>query len=158
MTVLLRPYSPADAEATLAVFLAAVISTASADYSPEQIAAWAAPEQRSVIDWDAARRRSETIVAVVDGRIAGFSDVDDSGCIDMMFVHPDHGGRGVASALLAEVADRARAGGAEELSSSVSVTARPFFAARGFEVLAEQRPVRHGVELVNYRMRRSLDG
>ncbi|TPW76657.1 GNAT family N-acetyltransferase [Schumannella soli] len=141
---------------TLAVFLAAITCTASADYTPEQIAAWAAPEQRSVIDWDAARRRSDTIVAIVGGSVVGFTDVDDSGYIDMLFVHPDHGGRGVASALLAEVADRARARGAAELSSSVSVTARPFFAARGFEVITEQRPVRHGVELVNYRMHKPL--
>ena len=41
--VVIRPYGEADAAATLAIFLAAITETAAADYSPEQIQAWARP-------------------------------------------------------------------------------------------------------------------
>src|SRR5699024_6596315 len=44
----IRPYRSADAAGTLAVFLAAITQTASADYSREQIAAWARPGSRTV--------------------------------------------------------------------------------------------------------------
>ncbi|WP_258065505.1 hypothetical protein [Rathayibacter tritici] len=41
MDITIRPYLECDAADTLAVFLAAVTETAAADYSPEQITAWA---------------------------------------------------------------------------------------------------------------------
>lgn len=46
--VTVRAYRGEDASATLAIFLAAVTVTASGDYSPAQIAAWARPEQRDL--------------------------------------------------------------------------------------------------------------
>jgi hypothetical protein len=49
--VVIRPYVPADAAATLAIFLAAVTETAAADYSPEQIQAWARPQERELSTW-----------------------------------------------------------------------------------------------------------
>src|SRR5699024_2225824 len=48
----IRPYRSADAAGTLAVFLAAITRTASADCSREQIAAWARPGSRTVPEWD----------------------------------------------------------------------------------------------------------
>ncbi|MDR2997044.1 MAG: GNAT family N-acetyltransferase, partial [Microbacterium sp.] len=91
----IRDYRDSDAETTLQVFLDAVTVTAAADYSPEQIAAWARPEKRSIEEWSAAMRRLAGIVAVVDGRVAGFSDVSAEGYIDMMFVSPAFTRRGV---------------------------------------------------------------
>ena len=44
LTIDVRPYEYADAAGTLALFLAAITETASADYSAEQIQAWAAPQ------------------------------------------------------------------------------------------------------------------
>ncbi|TQK20582.1 GNAT family acetyltransferase [Microbacterium sp. SLBN-154] len=154
----IRPYRRGDAAATLAVFLDAVTVTAAADYSPEQIAAWARPEDRSVAEWDARRRSRNTYVALVDDEVAGFSDVSAAGYVDMMFVASRHAGGGVATALLAALEEEARALGATRLFADVSITARPFFARRGFTVQAEQRPVRAGVELVNFRMVKTLGG
>ncbi|WJL96503.1 GNAT family N-acetyltransferase [Microbacterium sp. ET2] len=156
--VRIRPYRSDDAAATLEVFLDAVTVTAAADYSPEQIAAWARPEERTVAEWDAGRRSRSTYVALVDGEVAGFSDVDPSGYVDMMFVASRFAGRGVATALLAAMEEKARALGATRVSADVSITARRFFARRGFIVHAEQHPVRAGVELINFRMVKTLRG
>ncbi|MDR2997660.1 MAG: GNAT family N-acetyltransferase, partial [Microbacterium sp.] len=102
-------------------------------------------------------RRLAGIVAVVDGRVAGFSDVSAEGYIDMMFVSPAFTRRGVARALLAEVESRALAAGTAALMANVSVTARPFFEHAGFSVEAEQHPVIDGIELTNFRMTKPLD-
>jgi putative acetyltransferase len=43
-----------------------------------------------------------------------------------------------------------------ELTSDVSVAARPFFERFGFDVVREQRPSKDGVEMINYRMRKNI--
>lgn len=157
-TIRLRPYSSDDASETLALFLEAITVTAAADYSPEQIAAWARPGSRDLTDWDLQLRDRNTVVAVVLGEIAGFSDVGDDGYVDRMFVSPRFARRGVGRALLIELEERARHSGASRLYSNVSITARPLFERQGFRVDAEQRPVVDGVALTNFRMSKRVDG
>lgn len=154
--VRVRAYAPADVSATLAVFIAAVTVTAARDYAPERIAAWARPGARRLGDWDRSMLARASLVATIGGEIVGFSDVNGDGYIDMLFVAPAHGRRGVASALLAAVHERAYALGATRLWANVSITARPFFAVHGFSVEAEQHPMIGGVELTNFRMSRPL--
>ncbi|HYO17087.1 MAG TPA: GNAT family N-acetyltransferase [Dermatophilaceae bacterium] len=137
------------------MFLRAIRLTASADYSPEQVAVWA----RNDIDvesWAAKRAAAGTIVAVVDDAVAGFTDVDGSGYIDMMFVDPRCARRGVASALLARVLNVASERKVDDLSVHASVTARPFFERHGFFVIEEQHSIRDGVTMVNFRMSGSV--
>ena len=153
--MILRDYAESDGPATLDVFRRAIRVTAARDYTPEQVAAWASDE----IDpagWDARRRASRTRVAEVDGSVAGFTDVDERGYVDMMFVDPAFARRGVASALLEWAESTARELGAVELSTHASLTARPFFEAHGFSVVVEQQPVLRGVALTNFVMRRDL--
>lgn len=153
--VTLRRFVRADGPATLDVFVRAVRVTARRDYSATQVAAWA-PDDLDPVAWTSRRETGRTCVACVDGQVVGFTDVDGQGYVDMMFVDPDHGGRGVASALLGWVVDVARREGVPELSTHASLTARPFFEARGFVVERAQRPVLRGIELVNFVMRRRL--
>lgn len=147
-----RPYAETDAPATLSVFLAAVTETASVHYSAEQIAAWARPDKRDLNVWNSARTSRNTYVATIGAEVAGFSDVGVDGYIDMMFVAPEFGRRGVAGALLAHLHDVAVGAGASELSTNASITARPFFEQHGFAVIAEQHPITLGVEMTNYKM------
>jgi putative acetyltransferase len=148
----IRSYVDDDAAPTLATFLAAVTVTAASDYSPEQVAAWSAPKERRLDQWNQRLAERGTIVATIAGELAGYSDVSDEGHIDMMFVNPQFGRRSVASNLLAEVERRALAHGATTLWTDVSITARPFFERHGFTAVAEQHPVTRGVSMTNYRM------
>jgi putative acetyltransferase len=154
--VTVRDYDPPDAPRTLDVFLDAVTITASGDYSPEQIASWAGPRDREIEAWDSARAECGTVVAILDGDIAGFSDVSADGYIHMLFVSPRFGRRGVASALLVEIERRARRLGAISLSTNASITARLFFEHHGFVLVAQQHPVIRGISLTNYRMLKPL--
>jgi putative acetyltransferase len=156
VAITIRPYTSADAEATLDVFIEAVTRTAAADYTSEQIEAWARPNDRGIEDWDQARLRVDTFVAMVDGRVAGFSDVSVVGYVDMMFVSPRHGRQGVGHALMTFLEKRALAAGADQMSADVSLTGRPFFKAHGFVVEAEQHPVIDGVQMTNFHMTKLL--
>jgi putative acetyltransferase len=148
----IRPYAETDAPATLSVFLAAVTETASVHYSAEQIAAWARPDERDLNQWNSARKSANTYVATIGAEVAGFSDVGDDGYIDMMFVAPKFGRRGVAGALLAHLHGIAVRAGASMLYTNASITARPFFEQYGFAVVAEQHPITLCVEMTNYKM------
>lgn len=151
----LRAYTPEDAPATLDVFRRAVRVTAARDYTAEQLAAWA-PDDLDPVAWATRRGAARTEVAVRDGAVVGFTDVDATGYVDMLFVDPGAARQGVALALLSWAVATAAAAGAVELTTHASLTARPFFEAHGFVVVAEQHPVRRGVALTNYRMRRPL--
>lgn len=87
-----------------------------------------------------------------EGSVVGFAGLTGIGHIDMLFVAPGHGRRGIATALLRRLTELAHGQGADELTADVSLTARAFFGTNGFRVLAEQHPVRNGVQLVNHRM------
>lgn len=154
--IVLRPYRPADAGATLTIFTEAITQTAAAHYTREQTIAWARPGRRSLRDWDRGMRARSSVVAVAGVEVVGFSDVDHDGYIDMLFVSPRWLRRGVARTLLRFVEQQARSTDAAELTSDVSFTARPVFERSGFEVVAERRPIKDGVELTNYRMRKDL--
>lgn len=152
----IRAYESADAAATLRIFEEAILVTAAADYTPEQLAVWARPGDRELSGWDRSMLDRESCVATIDGIVAGFSDVNVEGYIDMMFVSPECARRGVARELLVFLEHRARAGAASQLSANVSLTARPLFAAHGFRVVAEQQPVINGVAMTNLLMVKPL--
>lgn len=151
----IRLYRPGDVDALIDIFRSSVRLVAKRDYSPEQVLAWAPDEiDRSV--WVEQYAGRPAWVAEIDGALVGFSDLEPDGHLDMMFVHPDHQGRGVASALLAEVEGAARHQGIDCIHTEASITARPFFERRGFQLLAPQTVSLRGQRFTNYRMEKVL--
>jgi len=75
----------------------------------------------------------ETIVAEVDGRVAGAGQVDlAGGALRALFVDAPFQGQGVGRALLAAIEDRARAAGCTRLTGAMSLNAVSFYARAGF--------------------------
>lgn len=147
-----------DAQPTLNVFIRAVTVTAAGRYTPEQVAAWSGEgdSTRTLEDWHRRRSERATIVATVDEDVAGFSDVDIEGFIDMLFVSPDYGRMGVATRLLDEIERKARRVGASQISVHASLVLRPLLERLGFEVESELQPVIRGVALTSFRMVKPL--
>ena len=151
----IRAYrSPEDVEATFGVFQAAIRQTASAVYRPDQVDAWAGPTPTDLSDWDVRRRRASTLVAAVDDTVVGFTDLLPDGLVDMLFVHPRAGGRGIARALLTAITLDARTRGITELRTFASRSAQPTFERLGFTLVAH-RPdnTLRGVVVPNAEMR-----
>ena len=66
------------------------------------------------------------------------------------------GGQGVGGALMRRILTRAEELGLRELTSDVSLTAQPFFAHFGFEVVEHRVVDVRGVEMRNAAMRKRL--
>lgn len=151
--ILLRPYRPDDAPATLAVFDNAIRVTAAQFYDRTQIDSWAPTSEVDLVAWNARRAKAWTVVAELDDRVVGFSDLAVGGLLDMLFVHPDAGGQGVARALVAAVLDHAREMGLRRVTTHASRAARPAFVRFGFVVDEENlRNMVRGVCVPNYEM------
>lgn len=145
----LRGYVTEDLDAVIEVFQRAIREVASRDYDAAQIAAWSKVDKRSWRPWRLTR---PTWVAVLGEKIIGFSDLETDGHLDMMFVHPGHQRAGVASLLLSQVERAAREQGLERIFTEASITARPFFESRCFDLEAQQEVTKRGETFINYRM------
>ena len=156
MPVTLRPYRDTDAEPTWQVFHAAVRVTAAKDYTPEQLEAWS-PGEVDLEAWGRRRAAAWTVVAVEGESVVGFSDLTDDGVLDMLFVHPDAGGQGVARMLVEAVLGEARRRGLARVSTHASRTARPAFERLGFVVDRENVDnTTRGVRVPNFDMHLDL--
>ena len=151
----IREYRDSDCAALADIFQRAVREIARKDYSPVQVVAWA-PDERDIKAFAARRAAKPTFVAEYDGQVAGFTDLDGDGHIDMFYVSPDCQRRGVASAMLRFLAERGHSERRKRLFGEVSITARPVFERHGFKVLAYQTVQTNGQALGNYRMEKLL--
>ena len=155
LAVTLRPYRPEDCPALAALFYETVHTVNAAHYTPAQLDAWAPACGPDLAAWDKSFRAHRTLVAELDGRLAGFGDLDPAaGYLDRLYVHKDLQGRGVATALCNALEEAA----AGPVLTHASVTARPFFARRGYRVLRAQQVERRGVTLANYVMEKAPAG
>ena len=153
--ITLRPYRRDDAPALLALFRDTIRRVNSRDYSPAQIAAWAS-DDIDTASWFGRFTGRYVPVAEEDGRPVGFAELESDGHIDRVYVSADHQRRGIGRQLLAAVVAEARRVGLARLFTEASITARPFFEAQGFTMLAAQVVRCREVEFVNYRMERIL--
>ena len=152
----LRPYRPEDAPALVVLFRRSAREAAAAYYTEAQRRAWA-PDDTDLEAFAARRAAKPTWVAEIAGVPVGFIDLEPDGHIDMLYVSADHQRMGVANVLYRAVEQKARGQGAARLFTEASHAARPFFAAKGFTVLAEQAVEMGGERLTNFRMEKQLD-
>jgi GNAT superfamily N-acetyltransferase len=141
----------ADTAAIVTLFRNTIHRVNSRDNTPEQVNA-RAPAEMDLGRWAARLRGSFTVVAEEDGELLGFADLEADGHVDCLYAHAAHQGRGVATALLHALERKAKDLGLVRLFTEASITARPFFAARGFVVLAPQEVECRGARFVNFRM------
>ena len=154
----LRQYRPEDLPAMEQLFYDTVHEVCAADYSEEQLAAWADGHVDSQA-WNASFLSHYTMTAWMGDVLVGFADLDE-GCsaayLDRLYVHRNYQTQGIGRELAECMERRARTVGAGEITVHASVTARPFFERLGYRVRREQQVVRHGVSLNNFVMSKKL--
>jgi len=153
--MIIRPCREGEEGALRQVFLSAVHGTASRDYRPDQVEAWA-PLQVGPEAWAGRIRAIRPYVAEEGGVILGYADLQPDGTIDHFFIAAEAGGKGVGSALMGRIVETALERGIPALYSEVSLTARAFFERWGFVMETAQTVVKRGVPLENFKMRRPM--
>ncbi|MDP2358592.1 MAG: GNAT family N-acetyltransferase [Beijerinckiaceae bacterium] len=155
MTIGLRPYLPSDAETLATIFVASIEQVACEDYDVEQIAAWTSKADDEAA-FGARLAAQLTLVATVDGEAVGFASLRGADFLDMLYVHPEMLGQGVATTLVDALEKLATARGATQIKVDASDTAEPFFAARGYRAQQRNSNEVAGVWLANTTMMKPL--
>jgi putative acetyltransferase len=155
--VALRPYLPADAKRCAEIFRSSIEELAADDYDEQQREAWAsrADDEKAF----GAKLASElTLLAMIEGAIAGFASLKGAEEIDMLFIDPEFARQGVGRTLVDALTKLAEARGAKRLTAEASDVAKPLFERLGFT--AQQRNlVRMGDQwLANTTMTKALAG
>ena len=151
----IRDYDADDAPQIVRLFYETVCSVNRADYSEEQVRAWA-PGVPDPEEWHARMADRRTLVAEEGGEVVGFAELEEDGHLDMLYVRGDSVGRGVGRRLYRAIEREARGRGLGQIFTEASVTARPFFERQGFRMVRERTVVRRGVELTNFAMQKPL--
>jgi putative acetyltransferase len=126
------------------------------DCSEEQINAWA-PADLDPTLWRNKLKTINPFVVERNGEIIGYADLQEDGYIDHFFCQHARQRQGVGSLLMEKIHEEASHRTLVRLYSDVSITAKPFFIAKGFEVVKEQLIAIRGQELSNFRMQKHLE-
>lgn len=147
-----REYRPEDCKKMAELFYETVHTVNAADYTEEQLDAWA-DGQVNLEKWNDSFLEHDTIVAEEDGVLIGFGDMDENGYLDRLYVHKDYQRRGIASEICARLEARAKV---RCFETHASVTARPFFEKQGYRAVYEQQVERKGIYLTNFVMKKQI--
>ncbi len=150
--MIIRRYQASDCEETAELFYDTVHCVNAGDYTKEQLDAWATGEM-DLVQWDLSLQAHYSMVAVEDEMIIGFGDIAQTGYLDRLYVHKDYQRQGVASMLCDQLE---KACTVEKIVTHASITARPFFENRGYEVVRAQQVIRGNCILTNYLMEKRV--
>jgi putative acetyltransferase len=129
----IRIAQSADMDAIRQLFQETIENINQKDYSPAQIQVWAAGAQR-IANWQKKIQEQYFVVAEQSDIIVGFASIEMNGYIDFMYIHKDYQNQGIASLLLKDLETKAASLSVTKVWANVSITARPFFKKRGFQI------------------------
>lgn len=128
----------------------------SADYKPDEIEDWASCSDDLAHLEDLVTHLYFIVSLDDEGQITGCSSIREDGYLHSMFIHKDYQKRGIASFLLSKIEEYAAEQHMTVITSEVSITAKPFFEKKGYQVEEEQKRRAKNLYLTNYRMKKVL--
>ncbi|CCP03216.1 Uncharacterized acetyltransferase yjaB [Erwinia amylovora Ea644] len=154
MEIIIRRYQPGDLAAVIAVFQRAVRLIAARDYSQQQTDAWSQVERT---DWKRRLDNGYVWVACHNNKVVGFTHLQAHGHLDLLFTDADYQRCGVATLLLNTLEQAAIEKGFSQVDTQASITARSFFAQRGYQLVKQQSVAVRGQHFINFHMRKWLE-
>ncbi len=154
--MLLRPATLNDITALRNLYFNTITTINAKDYKAEQITAWSSTADRIEGLTKKINEQYFYVAENIENKITGFASLDNTGYLDVMYVHKDFQRQGIAQILLNKIIETARELNITIIESEVSITAKPFFKKNGFTVVEEQAVIINSVALTNYKMQRVL--
>lgn len=153
-TVYFRTAMVDDLPDMLQLFRDTILHVNLSHYTQEQVAVWA-DAANNIDRWINKINEQHVLVAHDEEMLLGFGSLRLD-YIDLLYVHKDHQGEGIASSLYDILEGKAREYGMQALATDASHTARGFFEKKGFLYVATRSYVMNGVEISNCRMVKSI--
>ncbi|QUI22064.1 GNAT family N-acetyltransferase [Vallitalea pronyensis] len=153
--MVIRKYRKGEELELMEIFISSVHKNAKPYYNEKQLVAWA-PSDMDFDLWVTRIGGINPFVAIDNGVILGYADLQDNGYIDHFFVRGGQSNKGIGKALMTHIIHQAQIRGIPELTSDVSLAAEGFFEKFGFCIIKKKRVLIRGVELHNALMRRQL--
>jgi putative acetyltransferase len=155
MSINIRQAISNDLENILQLFRETIEVVNAKDYSPEQVKVWANGAEKKE-KWSEKISQQYFVLAEIGSILVGFGSITIDGYLDFMYVNKNYQNIGVATEIYNELEKFAQTNQLDKITSDVSVTAKPFFGKKGFEVIREQQVDINGIKLTNYKMQKHL--
>lgn len=152
----IRDFMPGDEAPLRQVFVSSINGLTGDHYDQAQREAWLGGAD-DIAKWNARIQHIQPFVALHDGVVAGYADLQPDGLIDHFFVAAEHARRGVGDALMQHLHQQARLRGIVELHAQVSLSAERFFKRHRFIVQQRQTVRVAGIALDNALMCKHLE-
>lgn len=158
MSFKIRPFKPDDTQEISWLFYDTVHDITSDAYTSIQINKWA-PKVVDLNQWKQRLGQSNTLVAFTpeDNKIIGFSDINNQGHIDYLYVHYAHQYTGVGTALLEAIKQKAQELKLKTMYADVNILAKPLFTQGGFVIDEPGVRIINGIEFPITKMSMSLE-
>ncbi len=154
-TIAVRKYKAEDAGSIAQLYYHTIHNINSHDYTEEQVNVWAPYDSvKDYSGWQEKLAKIQPFVATINDIVVGFAEFEPNGHIDCFYVHHEYQGKSIGSALMAAIFNEGKKQKINRIYAEVSITAKPFFEAKGFKVVKEQTVNLRGVELKNFVMER----
>ena len=151
-----RKATLADIPELSAMFKATLRAINKADYTPEEIEDWGSCGDNIQHLTDLITNLYFVVALNESDQIIGFTSIQKDGYLHSMFIHKDYQRKGVASFLLSMAEKFAKEHRIQTITSEVSITAKPFFEKKGYNVVYEQKRKANILCLTNYWMEKVL--
>ena len=148
---MIRRFRTGDEIAICQIFQRAIHELARADYTQEQLNAWAS-RHTEVDSWRQRCELKRPFVKELDGQVVGFIEFDPDGHVDCTYVDPSYAGRGIMTEVMETIKTEAIEMGLSKLFAEASKTARSFFERNGFVWVRDNRVTIDGISLENFIM------
>ncbi|NQY04915.1 MAG: GNAT family N-acetyltransferase [Flavobacteriaceae bacterium] len=145
----IRPALHSDLDTIRSLFYDVITTVNVNDYSPEEIKVWASGAE-DVERWKKKLSDQEFFVCEISEEIVGFTSLLNQNYIDHLYVSQHHQGLGIASKLLSFIESKVKVYGTQKVKSDVSITARPFFEHKGYQVVKRNEIQHKGEVLINF--------
>lgn len=154
--MILRAYTPSDAEALAEIYRDAVRGIGPQAYTEEQVTMWALyPDDLE--EFRVRMSRGLTLVAEERGKAVAFGQLEPNDHLAFIYCSTAYSRRGIASVIYSALEAHAFERGVTLIHTEASRISRPFFEKRGFATVEVERVLRFGVEFERFRMQKRKD-
>lgn len=133
----IRKFKLSDAVSTARLHRNTIRAINSKDYPADVIRVWSG--KTSAKKFRDSHNTCFRWIATEKGKIVGFADMSKDGEFGGLYVHKNYLGKGIGSALITKIEEKAKELGVKRLKVKATVTAKSFYEKCGYKVITKAK-------------------